>query len=494
MGSRSSGPVEGRNGSICSLVSADGGRSMAADRGTRARAPREDVDASWLKGCDHLHVSGYALMVEPVRSAALRATALARAEGARISVDLASWSAIRDSGVEAFREVVRTVDPDVVFANEEEESVVGRSVGRSAWILKRGAGGCSFDGDEREALPVEQVVDSTRRGRRPRWGWIVGGPDLALSAAAARCVQAGRRDAVRFTRVSDPIQLSDEVRAALEDGTPVVALETTLVAHGFPRPPAWEVGLRAIAQCALAGAVPATTGVLDGRIRVGLTEEELARFTPDARKVGPVTWQPAPSRATSARPPWAGSSQSRGASASASSARGGIGGVHRGYPNPPDVSADIVALVQSPRARDVLRREVLLDIPATTEYLETLGIPCLGYGTDTLPLFYSAAGTARPATGGRRQGGSSNGGRALAARRLWLLPANPPPESIEVEGLIEEAVEAAARAGASGQALTPFVLAYLHEHSDGRTREVNRKLIVANARLAAEVSVAFAAL
>jgi sugar/nucleoside kinase (ribokinase family) len=124
--------------------------------------------------------------VEPVRSAALLAAALARGEGARISLDLASWSAIRDSGVDAFNEAARALTPDVVFANEDEERVVGRL--DAVWILKRGADGCSFDGDERPALPVERVLDSTGAGDALAAGWIVGGPDLALEAAA-RCVQ-----------------------------------------------------------------------------------------------------------------------------------------------------------------------------------------------------------------------------------------------------------------------------------------------------------------
>jgi sugar/nucleoside kinase (ribokinase family) len=104
-----------------------------------------------------------------------------------ISVDLASWSAIRDSGVEPFRGAVHNLAPDVVFANQDEERVVGREVVDAAWILKRGALGCSFDGDERMALPVE-AVDSTGAGDALAAGWIVGGPDLALEAAA-RCVQ-----------------------------------------------------------------------------------------------------------------------------------------------------------------------------------------------------------------------------------------------------------------------------------------------------------------
>ena len=280
------GPVGGRNGSICSLVSPDGARSMAADRGAARELRADDVDASWLEGCDHLHVSGYALMVEPVRSAALHATELARAERARISVDLASWSAIRDSGVEAFREAVLAVDPDVVFANEDEERVVGRSVGRAAWILKRGRSRLLVRRRRARGAARRERRRLDRCGRRPRCGLDRRRPrPRARNSRAVR--PAGRRDAARFTRVSDLIHLSDEVRAALEDGTPVVALETTLVAHGFPTPAGVEVGLESDRAVRGAGAVPATTGVLDGRIRVGLTAEELARFTPDARKARP---------------------------------------------------------------------------------------------------------------------------------------------------------------------------------------------------------------
>jgi ribokinase len=180
------GPVEGRNGSICSLVSPGGDRSMAADRGSARELRPDELEPAWFAGCTHLHVSGYALMVEPVRSAALRAAGLARGDGARISLDLASWSAIRDSGVERFRDAARALTPEVVFANDEEEQIVGHL--DAAWIRKRGAAGCSFDGDERAALPVERVLDTTGAGDALAAGWIVGGPDLALDAAA-RCIQ-----------------------------------------------------------------------------------------------------------------------------------------------------------------------------------------------------------------------------------------------------------------------------------------------------------------
>jgi sugar/nucleoside kinase (ribokinase family) len=181
------GPIEGRNGAICALVSPDGARSMAADRGAAGELRADELDPGWLAGCDDLHVSGYALMAEPVREAAVRAAELARAEGARVSVDLASWSAIRDTGLEGFREAVRAVRPDVVFANEDEERVVGRHALDAAWIVTRGERGCSFDGDERAALPVGRVVDTTGAGDALAAGWLVGGPELALEAAA-RCV------------------------------------------------------------------------------------------------------------------------------------------------------------------------------------------------------------------------------------------------------------------------------------------------------------------
>ena len=244
-----------------------------------------------------------------------------------------------------------------------------------------------------------------------------------------------------------------------------------------------------------AGAVPATTGVLDGRIRIGLTEGELARFTPDARKVGPRDL------AACAVAGDVGATTVGGLLVVARSVgirflgTGGIGGVHRGYPSPPDVSADVTALVTSPVLVACSGAKSLLDIPATMEHLETLGIPVLGFRTDSLPLFYSATG-GPPVP--QRVDDVATAARMAAAH--WqvggcgLLLANPPPESLDVEDLVEEAVAEAVRQNVSGQGVTPFVLAYLHEHSGGKTQEVNRKLIAANARLAADVSVAFAAL
>ncbi len=295
--------------------------------------------------------------------------------------------------------------------------------------------------------------------------------------------------------MNELIKLSDEVRAALDEGAPVVALETTIVAHGFPAPHGVEVGLDMEHAVREAGATPATIGVLEGRIRVGLADDELARFDSSARKLGPRDL------AACAVAGDLGATTVGGVLAIARivgisfMGTGGIGGVHRGYPTPPDVSADLVALVSCPVLVACSGAKSLLDIPATMEHLETLGIPVLGYGTDTLPLFYQATGG--PPVSQRVDDVATAARTAAAHWRLGgcgVLLTNPPPESIDVEHLIEEAVAAAAREGVSGQAVTPFVLAFLHERSNGRTREVNRALAVSNARLAGEVSVAFAAL
>ncbi|HET7515937.1 MAG TPA: carbohydrate kinase family protein [Gaiella sp.] len=182
------GPVEADgNGVIVSLVDATGERSMFPDRGVATLLEPVELRPAWFV-CDHLHVSGYALLAEPVVRAAVRAIDLARVRGARISVDLSSWSAIRDAGTERFRRLVESLEPDVVFANEEEDEIFGGRLPGVIWILKRGDRGCSFDGEERVAVAVPRVVDTTGAGDALAAGWIVGGPDLALGAAA-RCVQ-----------------------------------------------------------------------------------------------------------------------------------------------------------------------------------------------------------------------------------------------------------------------------------------------------------------
>jgi sugar/nucleoside kinase (ribokinase family) len=183
------GPVErAGNGVIVSLVHPSGERTMCADRGVATELRPEELDDAWFSDCGHLHVSGYALLREPVRFAAVRAIELARAAGARVSVDLSSWSAIRDYGEARFRADLERLAPDVVFGNAEEDAIVGGAIAGCSWIVKRGAAGASFDGEERAAIAVASVVDSTGAGDAFAAGWLIGGPDLALEAGA-RCVQ-----------------------------------------------------------------------------------------------------------------------------------------------------------------------------------------------------------------------------------------------------------------------------------------------------------------
>jgi pseudouridylate synthase len=288
------------------------------------------------------------------------------------------------------------------------------------------------------------------------------------------------------------IRLGEEVREALAAGGAVVALETTLVAHGFPAGEGIEVGLEAERQVRAAGAVPATVGVLDGEVRAGLSAEELARFDAAATKAGPRDLAVAATQGAVAATTVGGTLAVARAVGIRWLATGGLGGVHRGWPDPPDVSADLAQLARTPALVVSAGVKSLLDVPATLELLESLGVPVLGYRADTLPLFYAAAGG--PPVSGRVESPEE---AARVARAHWelggsgLLLGRPPDEPLDdVEPLIEEALRAARARGVSGQAVTPFVLSHLHRESGGRTLRANRDLIAQNARLAGEVAVA----
>jgi sugar/nucleoside kinase (ribokinase family) len=156
---------------------------MASDRGSAPELHAEDLDAAWF-ACEALHLSGYSLMRPPIDAAAERAARLARAHGARVSVDLSSWTHIERFG-DTMRAALVRIRPDVVFGNEREWAAIGE-VGSGARIVKRGVRGFTVDGGEHAAVPVE-AVDSTGAGDALAAGYIVGGPQLALEAAA-RCV------------------------------------------------------------------------------------------------------------------------------------------------------------------------------------------------------------------------------------------------------------------------------------------------------------------
>jgi sugar/nucleoside kinase (ribokinase family) len=182
-------PAGGRNGIVVSLVGADGERTMASDRGVATELSPADLDPAWF-ACDCLHISGYALLATPIDRAALRAAELARAGGAKVSVDLSAWTRIREYGPVRFRERLEQLAPDLIFANEAEWEIVGAAYGLAPTaVVKRGARGLLVLGEERVELPARdgEVVDATGAGDALAAGFLVGGPELALEAAA-RCV------------------------------------------------------------------------------------------------------------------------------------------------------------------------------------------------------------------------------------------------------------------------------------------------------------------
>jgi len=301
------------------------------------------------------------------------------------------------------------------------------------------------------------------------------------------------------------LRIADEVRETLQAGGPVVALETTIVAHGFPPGEGLEVGRVCEGRVREGGAVPATIALIDGEFVVGLSDAELERVAMGDPKLEKVP--PGPEWVLKVGPRDIGqclSSFMLGATTVGGTlvacrhagirflATGGLGGVHRGWTERPDVSADLGALARTPTMVVCSGIKSLLDVPATMEVLETLGVPVYGYGTNELPLFYTRGGGPEvPVLETVKE-------TVALARAHWefsdsaIVVARPPEESLDdVEPLIESALAEAETRGVTGQAVTPFVLAYLHEHSEGRTLAVNRRLAADNAWQAASFAVAF---
>jgi pseudouridylate synthase len=297
--------------------------------------------------------------------------------------------------------------------------------------------------------------------------------------------------------VTFPLRVSDEVSAALATCGPVVALETTLVSHGFSAGRGLAVALESEARVRAAGAVPATIGVVDGAVLVGLDAVTLERFAEAgsaARKVG------ARDVAACAVQRVLGSTTVGGTLAACRMAgirfmaTGGIGGVHRGFAASLDISNDLMQIASTPAVVVCSGAKSILDVPATAEVLETLAVPVLGWQTATLPLFYTAAGG--PPV-------SAVVGTTLEAAQVaaahWtvnpsggLVLARPPADGLDLTELIASAVEQVRAQGITGQAVTPAVLALIEDLSDGRSVAVNRALIAHNATLAAQVAVAYA--
>jgi sugar/nucleoside kinase (ribokinase family) len=182
------GPVvDGHNGVVVSLVSPSGDRTMASDRGVAPQLRSDELEMRWFGGAAWLHVTGYALFRSPIDEAAAKAAGAVRAQGGRISVDLSSWSMIRDFGPERLADRLRLLEPDVVFGNVEELDAIGGSFPANDWVLKLGPDGVELSDGRRLPAPAADVLDTTGAGDALAAGYLVGGVELGLEAAA-RCV------------------------------------------------------------------------------------------------------------------------------------------------------------------------------------------------------------------------------------------------------------------------------------------------------------------
>jgi len=293
------------------------------------------------------------------------------------------------------------------------------------------------------------------------------------------------------------VVISPEVQEALLSKEPVVALESALITHGLPFPRNVEVARQMVSSVSGEGATAATVAVIDGRIHVGLTDAQIQVLAESrsSRKVGVRDFALASVQRSSGGTTVAATIFAANRAGMRVFATGGIGGVHREYAF--DVSADLAALAHTPIIVVCAGAKAILDLRATLEYLETLNVPVLGYGTDDFPAFYSR-------TSGLKAGGRLDSPQEVAkywaahcalGMRSAVLVANPIPEASaiprsEMEGLITQASREALEQGIHGQALTPFLLKRLGELSDRRTIEANVALLVNNARLAAQIAVA----
>ena len=278
--------------------------------------------------------------------------------------------------------------------------------------------------------------------------------------------------------------------AALRAGRPVVALETSIVGQGLPPPHNLEAARGCEAAIREGGAVPATVAVLDGRLRVGLGSGELEQIASASHKVSSRDLGPTLVQRSAGATTVAATMRIAAMAGIRFLATGGIGGVHRGHRE--DESADLLELSRSELAVFCSGAKIILDLPLTMERLETLSVPVLGYGCDELPAFYTRhSGCPLSARVDGPDEAASVLEAAWATGSRGVLVAVPPPE--ELEGAEELTRQAVAAAGAiKGADVTPRLLQRLAELSGGRSVDVNVKLVVNNARVAAEVARAYA--
>ena len=294
------------------------------------------------------------------------------------------------------------------------------------------------------------------------------------------------------------IEPSTEIEQALANDQAVVALETTLICHGLPRPENLETARRLEQEVRDAGAVPATVGVIDGRVRVGLTDEQLRRLA-ESHEVDKCSTRDLARVAASG---------GLGATTVAATiyaahrvgvrfmATGGLGGVHRGGERSLDVSADIGELARSPSIIVCSGIKSILDIGRTLEALETAGVSVLAMGTGDLPGFYvTKTGFEVPAIAGVEQAAATIEAHAALGWPGSIVIANPPPEDLaldpaEHDELLLRAEAEASAAGVSGKEVTPRLLAALAEATRGRSVALNTALVRRNSRMAAMLACA----
>lgn len=312
----------------------------------------------------------------------------------------------------------------------------------------------------------------------------------------ARRISAGREHGVSTGRKT--IDASSEVAAALGSGEPVVALESTLITHGLPYPLNLETALGMEREVRSAGAVPATIAVLDGTLRVGLSEPELQRLAQvaDALKVSSRGLGYAVASGRTASTTVSGTMWGAKLAGISYFATGGIGGVHRGAARTGDVSTDLTELSRTSVAVVCAGAKSILDLRLTLEHLETLGVPVLGYGTQEFPAFYTPhSGLPVPYSVWSAQETAA----AFRVHRELGLPggvliACPPPTSDADESVLDaaiaQAVDEAEQQGVRGVDVTPFLLRRVAELSEGASLRANLALLYNNARIAAEIAVA----
>jgi pseudouridine-5'-phosphate glycosidase len=290
--------------------------------------------------------------------------------------------------------------------------------------------------------------------------------------------------------VTDLLRMSAEVAEALARGRPVVALETSIVGQGLPAPHNLRAARDSESAIREEGAVPATIGVLDGQIVVGLTDEEVQRIAGGAIKVSSRDLGPALVRRAVGATTVAATMRAAEMAGIRCFATGGIGGVHRGHPE--DQSADLVELGLTAVAVFCAGAKIILDLAYTLERLESLSVPVLGYGCDELPAFYTRhSGCPVPTRVDGPEETSAVLRAAWATGSRGVVVAIPPPGELENA---EEIVLRATRelSDVSGPQATPRLLARVAELSGGRSLELNVDLVVNNAMVAARVARALA--